>query len=199
MKVWERCAFSLVLLAVLVLAGCGGGSGSTEDSAPGTAASTASTTSESEPSTAEPSGAEPSAEFVGKGENGTLAKIGKEADATEREAASEVVEESLEARAEADWKVQCETLAAFLIKQLEKAAVILGASGSCAEALETESAPTPPPVLASTMTEPIAALRVKGTRGFAFYHGAKGKDYVMPMAKEGGEWKVASLQEQETP
>lgn len=185
---------SLIPVAVAVLAGCGGGSSSTEGSASNSAPTTASTTSQSEPS-----GAEPSAEFVGKGKNGTLAKVGTEADASEREAASHVLEESLAARASGDWEAQCATLAAFVIKQVEKAAAILGASGGCAAALEAESAPTPPSALASTMSGPLAALRVKGKRGFAFYHGAKGKDYVMPMTKEGAEWKVASLQEQGAP
>jgi hypothetical protein len=49
------------------------------------------------------------------------------------------------------------------------------------------------------MTGPIDALRVENETAYAFYHGTKGEDFVIPMIKEDGEWKVASLQEQEVP
>jgi hypothetical protein len=49
------------------------------------------------------------------------------------------------------------------------------------------------------MTGPIDALRVEGDRGYALYHGTKGKDYVMAMKKEDDEWKVSSLTESELP
>jgi hypothetical protein len=37
------------------------------------------------------------------------------------------------------------------------------------------------------------ALRVSGESAFLLFHGAHHSDYFMPMAKEGGEWKVAAL------
>jgi hypothetical protein len=68
----------------------------------------------------------------------------------------------------------------------------------CAEALEA-AAQKASNSLKNTMVEPLAALRVNGKQAFAFYHGAKGKDYVIPMEKEGGEWKVAALLPEEAP
>lgn len=182
-------------MAVAVLAGCGGGGSS------GSSNSTAAAKAAKPPASsraAESTGGEPSAEFVGKGPNGKLAKSGEEAEAADREAASRVVEESLEARASRDWASQCSTLVAALIKQIEESNSLSAATG-CAKALAAVAAPATPSALANTMTGPIDALRVSGTQGFAFWHGTGGKDYVIPLFKEGGEWKVGSLVAQEAP
>ncbi len=168
-----------VIACVLTLSACGGGS-------------------EGATSTAVERG-EPSAEFAGSGPNGKLAKAGKEASAEEREAASEVLEENLQARAAGDWESQCGSLAAGLIKGLEKTAAKGGSEKSCAAILEAAAKKAPEATLEDTMTEPIAALRVNGSRAFAFYHGAGGKDYVVPLQKEGGGWKVAAIATQEAP
>jgi hypothetical protein len=191
---WSRVALGFIAGAVLV-AGCGGGSSSSNDSK---SSSTSSSSSNSTTKASADSNTEPSSEFKAKGPNAEILKAGKEADEEEREAASEVLEESLEAREAEDWEAQCETLAAPLIKGIEEAGTTLGAGKGCPAGLEAQAAPVPPPARANTLTGPIDAFRVVGgNRGFALYHGTKGKDYVMPMAKEGGEWKVASLTEEE--
>lgn len=162
----------------LALSACGGGSSTGSSSA------------------AEP---EPSAEFAGKGRNGELATAGTESTDEEREAASRVVEESLKARAAGDFAGQCETLAPELVERLEER----GSKGilktSCTASLEAMAKGAPAAVFENVMTEPLAALRVNGNLAFAFFHGAGGNNYVMPMEKSGSEWKVASLQVQETP
>jgi hypothetical protein len=179
------------LMAVLIV-GCGGG-GST--SSAGSTSGSSATTSDSSSG-----GGEPSAEFAGKGKNGELATVGKEASVDEREAASQVLEESLTAREEGDWAGQCETLYAQVVEQIVKTGSVLGAGKDCAAALELQAKPTPASARVNTMSGPIAALRViEGERGFAFWHGTGGADYVIPMLKENGEWKVASLKEEEAP
>jgi hypothetical protein len=188
----EKLLVVVVVVAVLAIAASGCGSGS---------ASSAQTSSSKAGSSSPDSGGnasqEPSKEFRGKGENGTLAKVGREASPSEREAVSSIVEESLRARAGGDWETQCDTFAASLVAELEKTAKTLGAKPGCPDALETQAAPFPESARANTMTGPIDALRIKASQAFAFYHGTKGKDYVLPLIEEGGEWKVASLQEQQ--
>ncbi|HEX5610838.1 MAG TPA: hypothetical protein VFX45_12195 [Solirubrobacterales bacterium] len=142
---------------------------------------------------------EPSAAFAGKGENGELATAGTESTVEEREAASKVVEESLEARAEGDFETQCRTLSPELVKQLEERGSKGIVQQNCVESLETLARNAPQAIFENVMTEPLAALRVNGTLAFAFFHGARGNNYVVPMEKEGTEWKVGSLQIQETP
>lgn len=184
----------LVLLAgvvsALIAVGCGGGSSSSSDSASSSASTAASEATTSEGSQSEPSGDEPSKEFIGKGADGKLAKVGKEASEAEREAVSEVLEKSFTAQEEGDWAEQCSTLAASTVQQLEKSATVLGSSQGCAKALETQAAPLPPSARASKLTGPIDALRInQGINGFAFWHGAEGKDYVIPLINQDG-WKL---------
>jgi hypothetical protein len=185
-----------VVLAGIV-GGCGGGDSATSgDSSTGGPSNSTKTTVSEGPNS------EPSTEFISKGKGvvSQLPKFGKEADETEREAASRLLEENLQARAAGDWATQCESLAASIVTGIEEAAVTLGAGKGCAKGLEAQAAPTPESARANTMTGPIDALRVgSGGRGIALYHGTKGKDYAMPLIKEGGTWKVLALQEQELP
>jgi hypothetical protein len=175
-----KLAIATGLIATVVV-GCGDGS----SEAPGSAAAST------------PTGQ--SAEFVGGGPNGKLATLGKEAEAAEREAASRVLEESFQARAARDWAGQCSTLVAPLASQIEQASSVLASGVGCAKALEAQAEKATPSTLVDTMTGPIDVLRVNGNRAFAFYHGTQGEDYVIPMAKEGGEWKVASLLAKKAP
>jgi hypothetical protein len=40
----------------------------------------------------------------------------------------------------------------------------------------------------------VGSLRAEGDRGFLLYYGARGAPYAMSMVKEGGAWKVSSLE-----
>jgi hypothetical protein len=189
---------AFIALAVIAV-GCGGGSGSSSgSSSSGGPQSNSSSTSSTTASAAEGQ-SEGSKEFVGKGPNGKLAKVGKEASAAEKEAASQVLETSFTAREARDWKAQCKTLAALLVEQIEKTANSLGASPGCAKALEALTKTVPASALVNTMTGPISALRIKeGINGFAFWHGNDGKDYVIPLIKQSG-WKLAAIKEEKAP
>jgi hypothetical protein len=205
MRCAERIVAALVTAALLtvVVVGCGGGGSDSSSGSKSPEGSTSKSSKKSEGSepqpTAEPK-SPPSVEFVGKGENGQLATLGKVASTAEREAASRALEESFQARAASDWAGQCSTLAAEVIKQIEKTATVLGASPGCVKALEKQAEPTPPSALANPMTGPIDVLRTNlGVQAFAFFHGTENKDYVVPLTKEGGQWKVAALTTQEVP
>jgi hypothetical protein len=177
----RKIAVALLCLAALgvLVAGCGSGSGS------GSGGSSSSPSSSSAPS----------AEFTKKGGNNGPATFGVVASEAEREQASKTLEENLKARAAGDWAKQCATLTAIRISQVETDAPNFGGGKGCAVTVREEAEPlsATKKIRANTMTEPIAVLRVKGKRGFALYHGARGKDYAMSMEKENGEWKVAKL------
>jgi hypothetical protein len=139
---------------------------------------------------------EASAEFLGpKGKNST-AEFGEEASDAEREAASQVLEENLKARAAGAWALQCASLSERAITEFEKEASVFGEQG-CKKSVEVLAraphANKTKAIRANTLTGPIDALRVKGDEGYALYHGTKGKDYAMKMEKEDGKWKVGSL------
>jgi hypothetical protein len=169
----------LALLSLALLAaGCGGGSSSSVSSSSESGA-----------------GAEPSAQFRKPNDKHSAAQFvtsfGSEASAEEREAASEVVTKNLAARAAADFKTQCETLNKHGIGEIP------GAKNhrDCPEALTKYAEPLAKTKAfrKDTLSGPIAALRVKGERGYALYHGSDKKDYAVPLEKEDGSWKVSSV------
>jgi hypothetical protein len=186
-KIGLSIALTAAVLMAALAAGCGGGSSSSS----GSSSSGGSTDSSSE--------AEGSASFLKPGTKSKLPKFGQEAEASEREAASAVLEENLQARASGDWATQCSSLTAGAIKKVEETPTVFqgqkSRSSSCPKRLEAQAQPLSgtKSIRADTMTGPIAALRVKGNKAYALYHGANGKDYAMPMEKVGDEWKVDSL------
>jgi hypothetical protein len=130
-----------------------------------------------------------------------IVNFGEEASSEEREAASAVLEENYEARAAADWAGQCSSLTKGERKRLEEAEAYRNVGKGCTEALKYAAAPAPATkaVRENTLTGPIDALRVKGDQAWALYHGKGGKDYAMPMEKEGNEWKVNNTTTTELP
>jgi hypothetical protein len=171
-----------VVLAVLgliaVLAGCGSGGSS---------------------SSAEPPGGVGSASFIVPGEENTIPTFGHEAGEEEREAVSAVLEKNLQARAAHNWAGQCASLGGAAKEGMEKRAEGEGKGTTCAHSLGRLGELAPKGILVNSMAGPIAALRVEGKEAYALYHGKQGKDYSMEMVKEGGKWKVASLEPSELP
>jgi hypothetical protein len=184
---------SIALIAILV--GCGGGSGASGPSTGTTAGPSGTTTSAA-------SASQPSAAFVKPGEEGRIPAFGNEANAAERDAASQVLEESLRARAAGEWAKQCSTLSERPIKELAGNAELQGKkSVGCVKDLEFEAEPLSETkaIRANTMTGPIYAFRISGDHAYALYHGTQGKTYAMAMVKVDGEWKVNNLVTTEIP
>jgi hypothetical protein len=190
----NRKQITLILLAVVLMAalavGCGSSSSSSSSPSPSANSTTGST---SDPNTSDET--EASKEFVKPGGENKFAKFGQEADAAEREAASEVLEVNLQARAVGNWAAQCSSLSVAAIKKVEESAVAPSPPEGCAKALEAQAEPlsSTKEIRSDTMTGPIAALRIEGNNAFALYHGTKGVNYAMPMSKEGDQWKVDAL------
>jgi hypothetical protein len=189
----------VLLIAAAMLAALAAGCGSSgSSSSSGSTASTGTTSTAGSTSSSGESGGTgntaASTAFLKPGVKSKIPKFGEEASVEEREAASEVLEENLQAREDAQWTTQCESLSAAAVEKVEGAPTASTGVG-CAKNLENQAEPlsSTKEIRANTMTEPIAALRVKGSKGYALYHGAKGVDYAMAMEKEGDEWKVASL------
>jgi hypothetical protein len=173
-----------ILALTLIASGCGGGGSSSA----GVSSSSSSPSAETDP------GGEPSAEFLKKTSSTitrNIVKFGDEASVEEREAANDVAVESLEAREAADFATQCDTLTEAAIKEIPGAKN----HGDCAAALKKFAEPLSESedVRKDTLSGSIAALRVKGNRGFALFHGNDGKDYALELEMEDGAWKVGSI------
>lgn len=221
----HKLAVTLTAAALLAaaLVACGGG-----DSTDSTATSTAATTAPAKPagnaggdssaklkkdgsggsSDSSNSGGgstssdEGSASFRTPGGDNSIQDFGDEADSSEREEASAALTAFLDARAKGDYAAQCDNLAKAATEPLEELAARSPKvkSKGCAGTLEALTAGAPASTRVSPMTAAgVAALRIEGDRGFALFHGSKGSDYFVPMAKEGGQWKVGAIGPSEFP
>jgi hypothetical protein len=180
----------LLSLCAVGASGCGGGSGAATSSTRETA--NARLTSGDSHGQVSEGGSQFRVTGGNKQEVNRIIAGSKEASLEEMEAASSVLETSLEARAAHNWVVQCRTLSAKIERLLGKPGAVL--DQSCVESLGAAGEKASNDALADTMEDGIGALRlIGGGQAFAFYHGTQDKNYLIPMEREGGEWKVASL------
>jgi hypothetical protein len=177
-------ARTIVLLgAVVVLAACGGGSADSETSA--------------KKPVLYPWVKGPSREFLIPGGDNAVQTFGREATKAEREQASRVIAAWMRARAAKDWVRDCSYLARDFVRKLVKEdaeQVSDGKVTSCPEALAFFGPSASGDFrgkYTNTMSGPIDSLRVENRQGFAQYHGNDDRDWVVTMAKENGEWRVA--------
>ncbi len=210
-------ALIAALLAALLLAACGGSSdsSSTSDEAPaarpgGTAAG-ATNGSASESSEAgggndgsnkhkKPDVATPlkvsgggSRQFVIAGSDNSIPEFGGEASESELREAAEAVHGFFVARAEGRWADACSHLSASMLSQLLGLAK-KSERANCASFLASFTTRLSPAAWREITTVDAASLRQEGKRGFLIYYGAPKKMvYAMPLAKEGGAWKVSAM------
>lgn len=118
--------------------------------------------------------------------------FGHEASAPERKQASQWVLGWMGARSKAAWAKDCSFLSQTYKRYVVKDAnfVTNGRARNCPQALAYFGAKASGN-LVNTTTGPIDSLRIKGTRGYALYHGRNGIDWSVTMEREKGKWKVA--------
>ena len=174
------CALALLALA---LSGCGGGSGGPTEAA------------ETE-SRLFPWIKGPTRQFLVPGGDNVVQTFGKEGTKAEREQASQVIEAWMRARAAQDWKKDCSYFSRLYRREITKDAhgVTDGKVKNCPQALAYFGHEASGDYV-DNLDGPIVSLRVgvfKGQRhlGWAQYHGNDGKDWIVPMNKEAGRWKV---------
>jgi hypothetical protein len=137
-----------------------------------------------------------SQQFKVKGGDNSVQEFGQEADAAELDAAAVALHNFLDARAEGNWAAACDYMSKAVTESFEKLAAQAKQIEvkSCAGILEKL---TNPAAKASMKAEAekanVGSLRVEGDRSFVIYKGTEGTILAMPMADEGGEWKVSSL------
>jgi hypothetical protein len=137
-----------------------------------------------------------SAQFEVKGGDNSVQEFGEEAGSAEFEAAAAVVHDFLDARAEGNWAAACTYMSKATIKSFETIASRSkqGKDLSCGAILAGLINPAAKPDLkAEAEKADVGSLRVEGERAFVIYTGVDGTTIAMPMANEGGEWKVAAL------
>lgn len=123
-----------------------------------------------------------------------LLDFGEESDEAEREEAADVVHGFYTARAREDWPATCAQLSGAVLDKIEHLATSATEleDTSCPSFLKTFTRLSPQERRESTVVGD-SSLRQQGTKGFLIYYGAGEVVYAMPLSKEGGGWKVASL------
>lgn len=131
------------------------------------------------------------AAFEVKGGDNSIQEFGAEASEAEFQQAASALHGYLDARAAGAWSAAC----SYLLPDVSVSLAELGGEEgrSCPKALASLSAGISPADLREAAEVEVAALRTEGDHGFLLVHGAAGVDYFMPMAGEGGDWKVAAI------
>ena len=63
--------------------------------------------------------------------------------------------------------------------------------GSCIQSYRTVSKYGSKRERADVLSGPLAAFRVEGQKGFALFYGPARQQFMMPMVREAGDWKVS--------
>jgi hypothetical protein len=192
-------ALGAALALALCLAACGGGGSSSSTS---TAASIPSTSAAAPPgflkhaessaeTAAERRKAGRAAAFVAPKSDNSVPTFGSEANAPERDQAEENLKTYLQARTREDWASACRGLAKPTREGYEKLASSSAKSTkatapSCAQVLAALSKGAD---LSDPLTGSLLSLRVHGVSGFALFYGPGHQQYMVPMNREGGEWR----------
>jgi len=136
-----------------------------------------------------------SEQFKVKGGDNSVQEFGEEADTSEFDAAAVVLHDFFDARAEGNWAAACTYMSKSEIESLEKlAAQAKQADRGCAEILGVLTNPAAKGAMKTEAEKAnVRSLRTEGEQAFVLYTAGGRTIYAMPMANEGGDWKVASL------
>jgi hypothetical protein len=203
--VWRSSGVLVSALLLLGLVACGGGG--TSMSSTGSASIAPTTTSDAVTVPGRPA-AEPPPRASGsvraltshgakgfrvpRGDN-SVPDFGQEAHASQRQLAIAALTAYMRARARGEWSKMCEYLARPIHRQMESfIKTSKGKLNGCGPVL-SKLITGPPSERADTLTDGVAALRVKEKTAFALFYGPNTVKYVMPMQSEGGAWKMTQL------
>ena len=129
---------------------------------------------------------------VPRGDN-SIPDFGQEANATQRRLALNQLTAFMRARAKGEWSKACDHLASPTRQQLESFAKSSGSTpNGCGLAFAALMSGHEAERL-DTLTNGVAALRIKGKTAFALFYGPNAEKYVMPMQNEDGAWKMTQI------
>lgn len=171
---------SLAAALAIVAAGCGGSGGGTD--AAGTSRDVA-----------YPNG--PTRQFFVPGGDNAVQLYGHEAPPALRERVSDSVQAWLRARAAGRWATECRYLSREIIAVATSGATTVGQHKvrSCAPALAILAVKGQKVSRTYNMAGSVPSLRIAEGRGYAQYHGNDGRDWVVSVEREGGAWKIGTL------
>jgi hypothetical protein len=178
---FHRAAVAASVVAIALLAGCGGDDDSADQTAAGGSAPT----------------------VTGQSGGGSSPEsFGEEADGADRTAGSRSVQDFLRAFADGDWSTACSLMSASTKENLE--AFVEGSASeslklSCTELIKALRKQVPANRLPPTDRIEVTGVRIEGERGFVLYRDPGGTESAFPVVREGSAWKVAAIAGQSLP
>lgn len=120
--------------------------------------------------------------------------FGEESNEAELEEAGKAVQDFYLARSQDDWSTACAQLSRAVLAKIEHLATSATdlADKSCPSFLGAFTSLSAQESRESTDVD-AGSLREQGDKGFLIYSGAREIVYAMPLGREGGVWKLASL------
>ncbi len=137
-----------------------------------------------------------SKQFRVNGGDNSVQEFGKEAGGTELDVAATALHNFLDARAEGNWAAACSYMSKSVVESFEKLASQAKQvkDSGCAGILKALTNPNAKQLMKEEAAKAnVGSLRIEGDRSFVIYKGLDGTTMAMPMANEGGAWKVSSL------
>ncbi len=194
-------ALAAPVMAIALLAGCGGDDDDASDSTVAGAESAATETEQSggKQSGGEQSGKQSDGEQSGGGEGsaedgaGGAADFGEDAEGADRAGAGRAVQEFLRAWADGDWAGACSLLATSTKQDLELFAGQYVKSQDCTEQLKALGSKLPPKLLPQAGPIEVTDVRLEDDNGFVIYSDANGTEFAFPVLQEDSAWKVAAI------
>lgn len=176
----QSAVLSLVLLVLLGAAGCGGSDGDTEAPDPSQ-------------DVAYPKG--PTRQFYDPGDDNAVQLYGHEAAPALRRQIGSTVQAWLRARAAGNWDRECRYLSQETVKYATDGATTVGQREvrSCDAALAILAVKGQKVSRRYNMAGSVPSVRLGEGHGYAQYHGNDGRDWVVPVKREDGAWKVSTL------
>ncbi len=202
----RSAAGAALLIICLGFSACGGSSGQASSAATTAAApgsiGTAPTTQRrargggegaaANPHTHQPKLRTGAAAFIQSGADNSIPEYGSEGSGSEKAEAATALASYLSARQAQEWGRACSFMGATVRRQLGVLAVASGGkAGDCVHSYGVVSKYGSKRERANVFSGTLAAFRVKGEKGFALFYGPARQQFMMPMVREAGRWKVS--------
>jgi hypothetical protein len=180
----------IVLAAPLLLGGCGAGNeGDTSEAGTTSAGSAGASSGAAGGGSAnrKPGGSH----YEGAEEE--VESIGTEAEAGAKEAILGAEQGYLSALAQGSYADACSFVSPRTLHSLESIATARLRSAGCATLLSKFLSPSAPGSARQQLSGEVRRVRIKGAQGLVIFHAPGARLWVLPLLREGDEWKVGNL------
>lgn len=135
-----------------------------------------------------------SKQFRTKGGDNSIQDFGKEAQGEEFATVAAIVHAFLDARAAGNSAEVCKYMSSRIVDEMKQfASQAPDPPKDCAGLIDMFTAPMTPKLRRTIAKADIASVRAEEDAAFVLYRGHQKQVFLLPMAREDGQWKVAAI------